>query len=132
MRKGTRRHMSDTCFQQSDGCKNILTQGIGKMDAEILRTRQNSENCPLEKFTSQTCGYDDQTHVCMVGIRKHMSDTCFEPSDWYKNILTQVIGKMDTENLRKRKNSENCPSEIFTCQICGYGDQTHVCMVWHT
>src|SRR5689334_21058076 len=26
------------------------------------------------------------------------------------------------------KNSENCPSEIFTCQICGYGDQTHVCM----
>ena len=92
-----------------------MTQVIGNMEAEILRKRKNSENCPSKIFTCQICGYDDQTHVCMSGTRRHMSDTCFEPSDWYKNILTQVIGEMDTENFRNRKNSENYPSEIFTC-----------------
>ena len=51
------------------------------MDDEKSENAKNSENCPYEIFTSHICGYDDQTHVCMSGTRKHMSGTCFQHSE---------------------------------------------------
>src|SRR5690349_1670770 len=94
-----------------------------KMDDEKSENAKNSENCPSEIFTSQICGYDDQTHVCMSGTRKHMSDTCFQQSDGC--ILTQVIARGTTKKLRMRKTVKTVLLKFSRVKYVV--DQTHVC-----
>src|SRR4051794_26363859 len=77
---GTRKHMSGTCFKQSEGCKYIIRQVIGNMDTGILRKRKNSETVLL-KFSHVKHAATVARHMFgWSGTRKHMSDTYSEQS----------------------------------------------------
>ena len=95
------------------------------MDAEILRKRENSENCPSDIF-KYVVTMTRHMFVCLAHV-----NTCL--THVFNNrtgVFDTSYCKMDDEKSENAKNSENCPAEIFTCQICGYDDRTHVCMVW--
>ena len=112
---GTRKHMSDTCFQQPDGC--ILTQVVARWTTKNLRMRKTVKTV-LMKFSQVIYVVTMTRHmfVCLAHVNTCLTQT-WTPKFWEASRSSRIgaLWKIFTQ-ARKTVTCSTCPARIKCTQ----------------